>query len=118
MLSRAETYKNNAAECEREALRATAPVLKSKYQGVAQQWREMAEQAKNEPSQTEPARFAENRRSRMTYHPSCDMVEALQAQARFCDELACACLDQTHAEDFRRKADKYRAAAVLISSNE
>ena len=46
------------------------------------------------------------------------MVEALQAQARFCDELACACLDQTHAEDFRRKADKYRAAAVLISSNE
>ena len=48
----------------------------------------------------------------------CHMVEALQAQARFCDELACACLDQTHAEDFRRKAAKYRAAAVLISSNE
>ena len=24
------------------------------------------------------------------------MVEALQAQARFCDELACACIDQTH----------------------
>jgi hypothetical protein len=46
------------------------------------------------------------------------MVEALQAQARFCDELASACLDQTHAEDFRRKADKYRAAAVLIPSNE
>jgi len=46
------------------------------------------------------------------------MVEALQAQARFCDELACACLDQMHAEDFRRKADKYRAAAVLISSDE
>jgi hypothetical protein len=47
-----------------------------------------------------------------------NMVEALQAQARFCDELACACLDQTHAEDLRRKADKYRAAAVLMSSNE
>ena len=46
------------------------------------------------------------------------MVEALQAQARFCDELACACLDQMHAEDFKRKADKYRAAAVLISSDE
>jgi hypothetical protein len=45
MLSRAEMYKNNAAECEREALRATTPVLKSKYQRVAQQWREMAEQA-------------------------------------------------------------------------
>ena len=73
------------------------------------------------PSQTELARFAENRRSRMPYHSDferCHMVEALQAQARFCDELACACLDQTHAEDFKRKADKYRAAAVLISSNE
>ena len=44
MLPRAEIYKNNAAGCEREALRATTPVLKSKYQGVAQ-WREMAEQA-------------------------------------------------------------------------
>jgi hypothetical protein len=47
MLSRAEIYKNNAAECEREALRATTLVLKSKYQGVAQQWHEMAEQAKH-----------------------------------------------------------------------
>ena len=141
MLSRAEAYKNNAAECEREALRATTTVLKSKYQGVAQQWREMAERrrsAVNGPKRsgsrakasravlkralaTELARFAENRRSRMPYHSNferCHMVEALQAQARFCDELACACLDQTHAEDFRRKADKYRAAAVLISSNE
>ena len=57
----------------------------------------------------------------MPYHSNferCHVAEALQAQARFCDELACACLDQTHAEDFRRKADKYRAAAVLISSNE
>ena len=57
----------------------------------------------------------------MPYHSNFErghMVEALRAQARFCDELACACLDQTHAEDFRRKADKYRAAAVLISSNE
>jgi hypothetical protein len=43
------------------------------------------------------------------------MVEALRAQARFCDELACSCLDQTHAEDFRRKAGKYRAAAVMCS---
>ena len=46
MLSRAEIYKSNAAECEREALRATTPVLKSKYQVLAQQWREMAEQDK------------------------------------------------------------------------
>jgi hypothetical protein len=46
MLSSAGIYKNNATECEQEALRATTPVLKSKYQGVAQQWREMAEQAK------------------------------------------------------------------------
>ena len=45
MLPRAEIYKNNAAGCEREALRATTPVLKSKYQGVARQWREMAERA-------------------------------------------------------------------------
>jgi hypothetical protein len=55
----------------------------------------------------------------MQYHSNferCHMVEALQDQARFCDELACACLDQTHAEDFRRKADKYRAAAVVLSS--
>jgi hypothetical protein len=42
-LSRAEIYEKNAAECEREAYRATAPVLKSKYEGIAQQWREMAE---------------------------------------------------------------------------
>ena len=57
----------------------------------------------------------------MPYHSDferCRMVEALRAQARFCDELACACIDQMHAEDFRRKADKYRAAAVLISSDE
>jgi hypothetical protein len=57
----------------------------------------------------------------MPYHSNferCHMVEALQVQARFCDELACACLDQTHAEDFRRKADRYRVAAVLLSSNE
>jgi hypothetical protein len=46
MLSRAELYKNNAAECEREADRAATPVLESKYRGVARQWREMAEQAK------------------------------------------------------------------------
>jgi hypothetical protein len=46
MWSRAETYKNNAAECEREADRATTPGLKNKYRGVAQQWREMAEQIK------------------------------------------------------------------------
>ena len=35
----------------------------------------------------------------MPYHSNierCHMVEALQAQARFCDELACACIDQTH----------------------
>ena len=57
----------------------------------------------------------------MPYHSNierCHMVAALQVQARFRDELACACLDQTHAEDFRRKADRYRAAAVLLSSNE
>jgi hypothetical protein len=44
MLSRAETYEKKAAECEREGDRAATPVLKSKYRGVAQQWREMAEQ--------------------------------------------------------------------------
>jgi hypothetical protein len=46
MLSRAEIYQNNAAECEREGDLATIPALKNKYRGVAQQWREMAEQAK------------------------------------------------------------------------
>ena len=54
----------------------------------------------------------------MPYHSNierCHMVEALQAQARFCDELACACLDQTHAEDFKRKADRYRVAARSLS---
>jgi hypothetical protein len=49
MLSRAEIYKNNAAECEREADRATTPALQNKYRGVARQWREMAEQAKRSP---------------------------------------------------------------------
>ena len=43
MLSRAEMYQNNAAECEREGDRATTAALKSKYRGIAQQWREMAE---------------------------------------------------------------------------
>jgi hypothetical protein len=46
MLSRAEIYKNKAAECEREADRATTSALQNKYRGVARQWREMAEQAK------------------------------------------------------------------------
>jgi hypothetical protein len=46
MLSRAEIYQNNAAECEREGDLATIPALKNKYRGVAQQWREMAEEAK------------------------------------------------------------------------
>jgi hypothetical protein len=46
MLSRAEIYEKNAAECEREGDRAAAPVLKSKYRAVAQQWREMAQQKK------------------------------------------------------------------------
>jgi hypothetical protein len=46
MISRAEIYQKNAAECEREGDCATTPALKSKYRVVAQQWREMAEQAK------------------------------------------------------------------------
>jgi hypothetical protein len=46
MSLRAEIYERNAAECESDANRATIPVSKSKYRGVAQQWREMAEQAK------------------------------------------------------------------------
>jgi hypothetical protein len=46
MLSRADIYEKKAAECEREADRATTPALKTKYEGIAQQWREMAEQKK------------------------------------------------------------------------
>ena len=46
MLSRAEIYEKKAAECEREGDRAASPALKSKYRGVAQEWREMAEQEK------------------------------------------------------------------------
>jgi hypothetical protein len=46
MLSRAEIYEKTAAECEREAGRAITPALKNKYEGIAQQWREMAEQKK------------------------------------------------------------------------
>jgi hypothetical protein len=45
MMSRAEIYERNAAECERECARATTSVLKRKYRDVAQQWRDMAEQA-------------------------------------------------------------------------
>jgi hypothetical protein len=41
----AEMYRLNAAECERECARATTPVLKRKYRDLAQQWRDMAEQA-------------------------------------------------------------------------
>jgi hypothetical protein len=48
MMSRAKIYQSNAAQCEREGDRATSPVLKSKYRGVAQQWRDMAEDAKRE----------------------------------------------------------------------
>jgi hypothetical protein len=46
MMSRAQTYRQNAAECEWEAARAATPALKTKYRGLAQQWREMAEQKK------------------------------------------------------------------------
>jgi hypothetical protein len=45
MMSRAEIYERNAAECERECARATTLVLKRKYRDLAQQWRDMAEQA-------------------------------------------------------------------------
>jgi len=48
MLSRTEIYEKNAAECEREADRAITLALKNKYQGIAQQWREMAEQKKRQ----------------------------------------------------------------------
>jgi hypothetical protein len=46
MLSCAEIYEKNAAECEREADRAITQDLESKYREIAQQWREMAEQRK------------------------------------------------------------------------
>jgi len=46
MMSRAEIYERNAVECEREGARAPTLALKRKYRGLAQQWREMAEQAK------------------------------------------------------------------------
>jgi hypothetical protein len=45
MMSRAEIYERNAAECKRECARATTSVLKRKYRDLAQQWRDMAEQA-------------------------------------------------------------------------
>jgi hypothetical protein len=45
MMLRAEMYRLNAAECERECARATTLVLKRKYRDLAQQWRDMAEQA-------------------------------------------------------------------------
>jgi hypothetical protein len=50
MVSRAETYEKKAAECEREGDRAATAALKSKYRGLAQQWREMAEQAERAAS--------------------------------------------------------------------
>jgi len=84
MLSRAEIYKNNAAECEREALRATTPVLKSKYQGVAQQWHEMAEQATHS-AVGEPGRFETSLRkpslhaSRKTGGRACPTIPTLSA---------------------------------------
>ena len=46
MLSCAEIYEKNAAECEREVDGAITSVLKSKYREMAQQWCEMAEQRK------------------------------------------------------------------------
>jgi hypothetical protein len=54
MVSRAEIYEKNAAECEREADRAATPALKIKYEGIARQWHEMAEQKK--PSAIRDAR--------------------------------------------------------------
>jgi len=56
MASRAEIYEKNAAECEREADRATTPALKIKYEGIARQWHEMAEQKK-------PSAMRDERRS-------------------------------------------------------
>ena len=44
-MSRAEIYLRNAAECEREGARAATSALKDKYRGLAEQWRDMAEQA-------------------------------------------------------------------------
>jgi hypothetical protein len=44
----------------------------------------------------------------------CQMAEALQAQAQFCEELAGACFDEGRAENFKRSADRYRAAASQI----
>ncbi len=46
MTSCTEKYQRTAAECEHESAIAPAPALKSKYLGIAQQWRAMAEQKK------------------------------------------------------------------------
>jgi hypothetical protein len=43
--SRAEIYRTKALQCEWEGARAATPALKRKYRNLAQQWREMAEQA-------------------------------------------------------------------------
>ena len=43
--SRAQVYRTKALQCEREGARAAIPALKRKYRNLAQQWREMAEQA-------------------------------------------------------------------------
>jgi hypothetical protein len=42
---RAEIYRTKALQCEREGACAATPALKHKYRDLAQQWREMAEQA-------------------------------------------------------------------------
>jgi hypothetical protein len=47
MTHRADMYRKNAVECEREGLRAPTSALKRKYRDLAQQWREMAEQAQH-----------------------------------------------------------------------
>jgi hypothetical protein len=44
----------------------------------------------------------------------CQMAEALQAQAQFCDELAGACFDESRAEELKRSADRHRTAASKI----
>jgi hypothetical protein len=58
MMSRAKIYQSNAAQCEREGDRATSPALKSKYRGVAQQWRDMAEDAKKNSRGLDAVRLA------------------------------------------------------------
>jgi hypothetical protein len=45
MASRADTYRANAAECDRQAASTCDPDIKAQFPDLARQWREMAELA-------------------------------------------------------------------------